>query len=194
MFVLVNTAKSRWKQLRDNHRDALKRQNATRSGQVRKQRKQWKHQEAMSFLLPHMSNRKKSRNFALLDDSVSETQNQNTIDENSWESSNLLPSNSPASISNDSTASLSLSSTSQRSRNVEIIDVLEIKQEPSELVERERIEVKNMMPTDDKYDDLDLFFLNLAASTKKLPYYLQLQIKKSCFNAVMSAEESNLMK
>lgn len=194
MFVLVNTAKSRWKQLRDNHRDALKRQNATRSGQVRKQRKQWKHQEAMSFLLPHMSIKKKSRNFALLDDSVSETQNQNTIDENSWESSNLLPSNSPASISNDSTASLSLSSTSQRSRNVEIIDVLEIKQEPSELVERERIEVKNMMPTDDKYDDLDLFFLNLAASTKKLPYYLQLQIKKSCFNAVMSAEESNLMK
>lgn len=32
----------------------------------------------------------------------------------------------------------------------------------------------------------------MAASAKKLPYYLQLQIKKTCFNAVISAEESNL--
>ncbi|CAG4957128.1 unnamed protein product [Parnassius apollo] len=51
----VKTAKSRRKQLRDNHRDALKRQNATRSGQARKQRKEWKYQKAMSFLLPYMS-------------------------------------------------------------------------------------------------------------------------------------------
>lgn len=59
-------------------------------------------------------------------------------------------------------------------------------------MEQERIEVKNMMSASDKYDEIDLFFLNLAASAKMLPYYLQLQIKKTCFNAVISAKESNL--
>ncbi|XP_028025952.1 uncharacterized protein LOC114239769 isoform X2 [Bombyx mandarina] len=66
----VKTAKSRWKQLRDNHRDALKRQNATRSGQARKQRKEWKYQKAMSFLLPYMCNRDGSSNFVTLDNST----------------------------------------------------------------------------------------------------------------------------
>ncbi|CAG4947544.1 unnamed protein product [Parnassius apollo] len=193
----VKTAKSRWKQLRDNHRDALKRQNATRSGQARKQRKEWKYQKAMSFLLPYMSNRERPTNFAPLNDSVMETSNSpNTIEESSRELCSLLPSNSNNLPSiddpNDSTASGPHPSTSKKRKNDEILDLLKKNQERRELLARERIEVKNMMLASDKYDDIDLFFLNLAASTKKLPYYLQLQIKKTCFNAVMSAEESNL--
>ncbi|XP_050683584.1 uncharacterized protein LOC126978636 [Leptidea sinapis] len=193
----VTTAKSRWKQLRDNHRDALKRQNATRSGQARKQRKEWKYQKAMSFLLPYMSNRDRSTNFTPLDHSVSETSNPpNTIEESSRESCNFLPSNSNNLPSADDpknpTASESLPSTSKKRKNDEILDYLKKNQERREVLERERIELKNMMSASDKYDEIDLFFLNLAASTKKLPYYFQLQIKKTCFNAVMSAEESNL--
>jgi hypothetical protein len=197
LIVSVKTAKSRWKQLRDNHRDALKRQNATRSGQARKQRKEWKYQKAMSFLLPYMCNRDRSSNFAPLDDSVSETSNPpNTIDESSRESCNLLPSNSnnlpSVDVPNDSTASGPLPSTSKKRKNDEILDLLKKNQKRRELLEQERIEVKNMMSASDKYDEIDLFFLNLAASAKKLLYYLQLQIKKTCFNAVISAEESNL--
>ncbi|XP_028025951.1 uncharacterized protein LOC114239769 isoform X1 [Bombyx mandarina] len=194
----VKTAKSRWKQLRDNHRDALKRQNATRSGQARKQRKEWKYQKAMSFLLPYMCNRDGSSNFVTLDNSVSETSNPPyTIDESSCESCNLLSSNSnnvpSVDIPNDSTTSESLPPTSKKKRkNDEILELLKENQERRELLERERIEVKNMMLANDQYDEIDLFFINLAASTKKLPYYLQLQIKRKCFNTVMSAEESNL--
>ncbi|XP_012550153.2 uncharacterized protein LOC105842338 [Bombyx mori] len=194
----VKTAKARWKQLRDNHRDALKRQNATRSGQARKQRKEWKYQKAMSFLLPYMCNRDGSSNFVPLDNSVSETSNPpNIVDESSCESCNLLPSNSnnlpSVNIPNDSTTSGSIPSTSKKRRkNDEVLELLKENQERRELLERERIEVKNMMLASDQYDEIDLFFINLAASTKKLPHYLQLQIKKKCFNAVMSAEESNL--
>ncbi|CAG4952511.1 unnamed protein product [Parnassius apollo] len=196
-LIAVKTAKSRWKQLRNNHRDALKRQNATRSGQARKQRKEWKYQKAMSFLLPYMSNRDRPTNFAPLNVSVMETSNSpNTIEESSRESYSLLPSNSNNLPSiddpNDSTASGPHPSTSKKRKKDEILELLKKNQERCELLARERIEVKNMMLASDKYDNIDLFFLNLAASTKKLPYHLQLQIKKTCFNAVMSAEESNL--
>lgn len=183
LIVSVKTAKSRWKQLRDNHRDALKRQNATRSGQARKQRKEWKYQKAMSFLLPYMSNRDRSTNFAPLDDSVSETSNPpNIIEESSQESCNFLPSDSNSFPSvndpSDSTTSGPLPSSSKKRKNDEILDLLKNNQKRRELLERERIEVKKMMSASEKYDEIDLFFLNLAASTKKLPYYLQLQIKK----------------
>lgn len=197
LIVSVKTAKSRWKQLRDNHRDALKRQNGTRSGQARKQQKEWKYQKAMSFLLPYMYNRNQSSNFAPLDVSASETSNPpNTIDESSQGSCSLLPPNSnnlsSVGFLNNSTAFEPFSSISKKIKNDEILDLLKKNQERSELLEREGIEVKNIMSSSNKYDEIDLFFLNLAASTKKLPYYLQLQIKKSCFNAVISAEESNL--
>ncbi|XP_050348196.1 uncharacterized protein LOC126772068 [Nymphalis io] len=181
----VKTAKSRWKQLRGNHRDALKRQNATRSGQARKQQKEWKYQKAMSFLLPYMCNRDRSS-----------SNPPNTIDESSRDSCNLLPSNSNSlpsvGVPNNSTALEPLPSTSKKRKNDEILDLLKKNQERRELLERERIELKNMMSASNKYDEIDYFFFNLAASTKKLPYYLQLQIKKSCFNAVILAEESNL--
>ncbi|XP_045541235.1 uncharacterized protein LOC123722734 [Papilio machaon] len=192
----VTTAKYRWKQLRDNHRDALKRQNATRSGQARRQRKEWKYQNAMSFLLPYMCNRDRASNFESLEDSANENSNQPNFDDNSQESSGILPSTSnnltSVNVSDDSTASGPIPSTSKKRKNDEILDILRKNQENRDLLRQERTEVKNMMGARDKYDEIDSFFLNLAASTKKLPYYLQLQIKKNCFNAVMTAEETNL--
>lgn len=142
-----------------------------------------------------MCNRDRSSNFAPLDVSVSETSNPpNTIDESSRESCNLLPSNSnnlpSVDVPNDSTASGPLPSTSKKRKNDEILDLLKKNQKRRELLEQERIEVKNMMSASDKYDEIDLFFLNLASSAKKLPYYLQLQIKKTCFNAVISASST----
>ncbi|CAG9792725.1 unnamed protein product [Diatraea saccharalis] len=127
----VTTAKCRWKQLRDNHRDALKRQNATRSGQARRQRKEWKYQNAMSFLLPYTCNRDRASNFESLEDSANKNSNQPNTDDSSQE----------------------------------------------------------LNEARDKYDEIEAYFLNLAASTIKL---IQLQIKKKCFNAVMIAEETNL--
>lgn len=62
-MVSVQTAKAKWKRLRDNHRDALKRKNATRSGQATKQTREWKYEKIMEFLLPYMTNRERSTNF-----------------------------------------------------------------------------------------------------------------------------------
>ncbi|CAH2083908.1 unnamed protein product [Euphydryas editha] len=193
----VTIAKCRWKQLRDNHRDALKRQNGTRSGQARRQRKEWKYQNAMSFLLPYMSYRNRESSFESLQDSASENSNQpNSIDDYFQESSIILPSTAnnfvSVNVSDDSISSGPTPSTSRKRKNDEIIHIFGKNQENHELLRQERIDIKNMMGTRETYDEIDSFFLNLAASTKKLPYYLQLQIKKTCFNAVMTAEETNL--
>lgn len=192
LIVSVTTAKCRWKQLRDNHRDALKRQNATRSGQARKQRKEWKYQNAMSFLIPYMCNRDRASNFESLEDSSNDNSNQPNTDDNSQESNGNLPSTANNLASDNSTPSGPIPSTSKKRKNDEILDILRKNQENRELLRQERMEIKNMMVARDKHDEIDSFFLNLAASTKKLPYYLQLQIKRNCFNAVMTAEETNL--
>lgn len=63
IFISVKTAKSTWKKLRDSHRDALKRKNATRSGQSGKQIREWKYEKVMEFLIPYMTNRNRTTNY-----------------------------------------------------------------------------------------------------------------------------------
>lgn len=56
-FLLVHVAKTEWKKLRDNHRDALKRAKLGKNKLLPAQITTWKYAKAMQFLEPHMKYR-----------------------------------------------------------------------------------------------------------------------------------------
>lgn len=56
-FVSVQTAKTEWKKLRDNHRDALKRAKLGKNKLLPAQITTWKYAKVMQFLEPHMKYR-----------------------------------------------------------------------------------------------------------------------------------------
>ncbi|CAH2003198.1 unnamed protein product [Acanthoscelides obtectus] len=54
--------KELWRKLRDCHRDALRRQRKSKSGDKAKNIKLWTYQKQMEFLIPYMANRSTTGN------------------------------------------------------------------------------------------------------------------------------------
>lgn len=60
--LLVSLAKTKWKHLRDTHREKLKKISKTTTGQSQKNIKPWKYMSHMEFLLPYMTNTERDTN------------------------------------------------------------------------------------------------------------------------------------
>ncbi|XP_063530921.1 uncharacterized protein LOC134755455 [Cydia strobilella] len=200
-FKDVQSAKSRWKQLRDSHRDALKRQKTKKSGQSPRKIREWKYQKIMEYLLPYMSNRERDSSLEntilsqKTDDSSSQTSNKSNDDlslRSEIASQNSNKSNDDLSLRTKIASTSDVSSSSKKKKEDDLSCILNRHLENQENFRKERQELKEFLkPTD--HDDIDLFFLSMAKTYKKLPDYLQVPLKRKLFNIISETEESYVM-
>ncbi|XP_063538127.1 uncharacterized protein LOC134747432 [Cydia strobilella] len=200
-LVSVQSAKSRWKQLRDSHRDALKRQKTKKSGQSPRKIREWKYQKIMEYLLPYMSNRERDSSLEntilsqKTDDSSSQTSNKSNDDlslRSEIASQNSNKSNDDLSLRTKIASTSDVSSSSKKKKEDDLSCILNRHLENQENFRKERQELKEFLkPTD--HDDIDLFFLSMAKTYKKLPDYLQVPLKRKLFNIISETEESYVM-
>lgn len=201
LFVTAKVAKNTWKKLRDNHREALKRQKDGKSGQAAKNTRIWKYQKVMEFLVPYMQNRNTTGNYSQDDSQVSQESNPTQVselDEDNFEvvnesahgsvNENSQSSNTTAASSETTSQNTSTPLTRKRVHSVqhEILNFVKIQQTDREKRKTER-DLRNQVL--DKMDDMDHFFLSVCESTKKLPKPAQLRLKRKIFNLVTEEEE-----
>lgn len=186
--------------MRDNHRDAIKRQSSTRSGQAAKQTSQWKYQKVMEFLLPHMQNRKRTSNFRNDSESIRSPNHDNDTQMSAPsvtthdQMSNDSEQNQLEDLLSDATQSTQSSgffSNSKRRKSEDVSELLTQFQNNNLQRMKEKAELKQMLTASDDLDDLDHFFLSMSKTLKKLPNYLQLKVKRTAMNALLEAVEIN---
>lgn len=194
------SAKSIWDRLRNNHRDALRRQrNARRSGSPASIIKLWKYQKQMEFLLTFMNNRQRETN---LEDNIDDSQTfmtdneefTDTLDIEKDEESFLLDESlqnstqDPELIEIEAEASCyyaSPKSNGKKSKKQDITALLKQsilsreKRAKERAAERKKIE-ESAAPKDDLYH----FFMSMYEDTKSMPPAMQLQTKVIIFNEV----------
>ncbi|GBM31178.1 hypothetical protein AVEN_242596-1 [Araneus ventricosus] len=160
----AKSAKIQWKKLRDNFREALKRQKDSKYvGRT------WRYQQQMEFLIPFMQS--KNQDFSVDAD-------KNSLSESSDTNQNVEDKKPSFIVSLDEDANDSGSSFHKRKRKT--ID------DPKEDKEfgRSVISPGNAL--------LD-FFSSMYNTTEELPPQLQLQVKRKIFEVVAEAEETSLM-
>lgn len=186
----MKSAKYRWKQLRDSHRDALKRQKSKKSGQATTKTREWKYQKLMEFLLPYMANRDRESSYK---EDISSPNNENDSSQSTQYSLNQDDSSQStehtpnqadnpnnlyeiASTSGISTDSVTPSS-SKKKKGDELSILIQKHMKNQEDFRKERQELRELLkPTD--CDDTDHFFLSMAKTFKKLPDYMQVPLKR----------------
>lgn len=201
----MKSAKYRWKQLRDSHRDALKRQKSKKSGQATTKTREWKYQKLMEFLLPYMANRDRESSYK---EDISSPNNENDSSQSTQYSLNQDDSSQStehtpnqadnpnnlyeiASTSGISTDSVTPSS-SKKKKGDELSILIQKHMKNQEDFRKERQELRELLkPTD--CDDTDHFFLSMAKTFKKLPDYMQVPLKRKLFNMISEAEESYVL-
>lgn len=166
----------------------------------------------MEFLLPYMCNRDRTTNYEQqeirspgTDDTRmsagSSTENNSRSQEEllsdiesilseptTDNSQNSTTQNAAPSPSHSSHAS---STTTNKRKADDITELLKKHQENHQQLMKERAEIKEILTAPDSVDEIDHFFLGMAKSVKKLPAYLQRQVKRNAMNALMEAEEVN---
>lgn len=162
----------------------------------------------MEFLLPHMHNRVCATNFKkdseLLrsqnhdDDAISSAPNDSISDLEQFDLDNIVTSDvsnicvGSSSLATQSSVTLCpVSSRSNKRKSDEISEFLRTHQANHQRMEKEQAELKKNIMAPDSFDDIDHFFLTIAKSIKKLPSYLQLQVKRKAMNALLEAEDVN---
>ncbi|VEN62489.1 unnamed protein product [Callosobruchus maculatus] len=191
-FGDVQSAKSRWKQLRDCHRDALKRQKSKKSGQPTAKIHEWKYQRLMEYLLPYMSNRDRESNFRESPSSITPTQDDSSQSSLNKNNDSLNSVRVEIGSSSGMSANSRIPSSLKKKKGDELSNLLTRHMESQEIYRRERKELKELLKQTE-HDDIDLFFLSMAKTYKKLPHYVQVPVKRKIFNIISDAEESCMM-
>ncbi|GFY62540.1 MADF domain-containing protein [Trichonephila inaurata madagascariensis] len=160
----ARAAKVQWKKLRDNFREALKRQKDSKyAGRT------WRYQRQMQFLVPFMQS--KNQDFNVDADRNSSSENAEATPNADDKKHNFL-----CSFENDANDSASSSVKKKRRISEDQKDDLELS--------RSSIVSGNAL--------LD-FFSSMYNTTEELPPHLQLQVKRKIFEVVAEAEETALM-
>ncbi|XP_045780406.1 uncharacterized protein LOC123877624 [Maniola jurtina] len=170
-----SAAKTKWKNLRDTHREALKKinKNKRKSGRPHKKIKSWKYMSHMEFLVPHMSQR----------DTVTPPPDAGSVDDTAGldhvmdtSMTDMLPvahkKKKDDIVTDDSEGLCTLLKEIEDSRE-------------KLLVQREELR-KELLAG----DPLKAFFDSMYKSTKQMPEYYQRSIKKELFQLVMHAEDN----
>ncbi|XP_028177679.1 uncharacterized protein LOC114365344 [Ostrinia furnacalis] len=182
----VKTAKNEWKKLRDSHRESLKRIKTDTSGQSAiPPKNHWKYADNLEFLLPHMRNRKRTLNLSV--------SYQKTLASTSTELTSHLPVTSTQNtLLGTSTERESMPGTS--TQDTEVLEEFEQHESENDAVfvqqcgkrkANDAVEIKK------NKDALNLFFDSMCESTKKLPDWIQRDVKKRLLQIVCEAEETN---
>lgn len=199
-------AKSAWAKLRNNHRDALRRQQrTTKSGAAATDIKRWKFQSQMEFLLCYMNNEKRDTNFKV-DDDVSEPPLEErslefeterptdhdgeitTCEDSSAPRTDVIEENDPARLLvRKNPVELPTPRPKKKVKKIDVDKLIKETVEQREQRSKERREEREALK-----DDLRLFFMAMYEQTKKMPAASQHIVKKNIFNAV-SEEEGRLL-
>lgn len=203
--------KDSWTKLRNAYTNALKRRKTT-SGQAVKKIQKWKFEDQMSFLSSYMEPRTSQ--------SIFQSQNEHSVESQTEESvenrTNDVETRDTENSDEDRAASTSLTSVPEVSTNLNNHDKpnvrgnvhsfsrtptskKRIEKSMTELVDimksNSRIRSQIMRPPEPPaipHDDLDLFFLSLAKTVKKLPQKEQVRLKMGISNLVFEAEMRNI--
>ncbi|XP_035433921.2 uncharacterized protein LOC118265227 [Spodoptera frugiperda] len=199
----VKTAKNEWKKLRDSHRESLKRIKAATNN--------WKYAEYLKFLVPYIKNRKRTGNASINNQNTwanTAKQSQNTWANTSTQSQNTLPGTSTSvcqSILPDASTDTHIddddgsASEPPRMKKRKVADVSSLRvllhedNNDFRSEQRERRKTgKTEVPkeTEAHRHPLNLFFDSMCESTKKLPDWVQRDVKKKLFQIVNEAEEN----
>nr|XP_034837124.1 uncharacterized protein LOC117993435 [Maniola hyperantus] len=162
----TTAAKAKWKNLRDTHREALKKINKHKSERSRKKIKSWKYLRHMEFLVPHMSQR---------DANVSPPPDMSLNSEDT--DTYTLPVAHRKQIKDEIV-------TDDREGLCTLLKEIEDNREKL-LAQREELR-KELLAG----DPLKAFFDSMYKSTKQMPEYYQRSIKKELFQLVMEAEDN----
>ncbi|KAF5303337.1 hypothetical protein FQA39_LY10076 [Lamprigera yunnana] len=158
-------AKNEWRSLKNQLLKVITHHNNA-SGSIRN----WEYKKQMEFLLPFITdndmhiNMQDGQNNAEVSVAIEEPQNATNADENN---DNIDYANGVQHVQRSKRMSVSSqkeTSNSKRKREAE-------------------------QPRTSQSHPLDMFFLSMCATTKNLPPYVQLQVKKKIFQAVIEAEE-----
>ncbi|XP_015927757.1 uncharacterized protein [Parasteatoda tepidariorum] len=162
-------AKVQWKKLRDNFREALKRQKDSKGSRA------WRYHQHMEFLIPFMQS--KNGDLIYENDKASDT------------TAEILPYSEDANyvINLEEEASDSSSSLPRKKRkNCTPLSYLD----DAKRIEMDELN-QNLLSAG--RNPLLEFFNSMYSTTETLPAHLQLQVKKKVFEIVTEAEETALM-
>ncbi|KAG8240440.1 hypothetical protein J437_LFUL003154 [Ladona fulva] len=192
-------AKDQWRKLRDCHRDALRRQK--RKGLVGIVTKSWMYQKQMEFLLPYMFNKNTS---AIMNDTIEEINSESQCQEEaSSDAQNddiqlqIQDSETESDISffnKDREHQISKSPQS-KTKKTDIASLLQLTYEKHNRNSKEREVIRKQIIEEKrreemrKNDALYQFFMSMYNSTRAMPKYVQVQVKRKIFESVTVAEE-----
>ncbi|CAH1994047.1 unnamed protein product [Acanthoscelides obtectus] len=205
-------AKKSWEKLRNNHRDALRRQKISKpkSGSGAVNIKAWSFQENMTFLIPHMANRPINTNVNedILNDESSHS-NSNTIEndiqknindtdihESGVEETNETP-------ESQSTGTSAGQGNKRRQKKKTLNNLLTKSIEDHERRLAKRQQERERLIAYTNYNDFTIsnvknhplfhFFISVYETTKRLPPLSQHNIKTNIFSLVSQEESKNLV-
>ncbi|KFM82554.1 Transcription factor Adf-1, partial [Stegodyphus mimosarum] len=176
-FPDSKAAKMQWKKLRDNFREALKRQKDSKSGGGR----MWRYQQQMEFLIPYMQS--KTQDFREDSDRTSGDGNEIVpyLEDSSYKRSSSSFDPSVDEEGNDSVSSLP-----RRKRKLGAASYFDEQKNEKEDRDFNR---NAIVPGNALLD----FFSSMYNTTEELPPHLQIQVKRKVFEIVTEAEETALV-
>lgn len=189
-FFTARKARAHWKRLRDCHRQAITRNKS--------QDKKWKYEDAMSFIVPFIGARLKSKQQPI---EVSGDSNNDEDDEVEYLEYDTEDNQ------NDSNLDIEIIKTETRnSIDDNISFVSNNKRKGSDLHSPEKLMRFDVVDEslDNDHDDtvnsthnvsnraLEKFFSSMFETTSSLPERLQVKVQRRVFNAVMEAQEEYL--
>ncbi|XP_030752313.1 uncharacterized protein LOC115879559 [Sitophilus oryzae] len=209
-------AKSAWIKLRNNHRDALRRQKRLRRSRVgATDIKPWKFQAQMEFLLRYMVNESRDTNFMddVEDRSETPSEEEQHIEFESLHSddpannvendeASVLPQNFNVDTDEDDTGNSpanyepAIPPPSQSKKKVKKVDIdsllkktIEQREERAKQRKQGRKRLKERIAPK---DDLYLFFMSMYEQTNKMPLQSQHVVRRNVFHTV-SREQARLL-
>lgn len=199
-------AKKSWEKLRNNHRDALRRQKKSKSKNETGAVNSWRYQEAMAFLIPHMARRTsntKVHEYIFNDDSNSNTVEnnfQNNASDTDMVESEDEESNEILESQYTDTAAVQGYKRRRTENTLNNLLIKSIENHERRAVkrrqERERLIANtnnDVIISNVKNDALFHFFISMYETTKRLPPLSQHNIKTNIFSLVAQEESKNLV-
>lgn len=161
MFFSVAECQKQWKKLRDCYKKAL-RLRQYKSGSARKNEKPIKFEKELEFLKPYLQDKPQTSNLGCSEDSLDINTEDNTMIESP-----------PSDVMQSPRSDSSLSNYSTRKKSLPL----------SQQLFTQYLEAKEK-----KEDPLDVFFLSMSGTVKKMPVSIQAELKKSILGLVTDAE------
>ncbi|XP_028167339.1 uncharacterized protein LOC114357763 [Ostrinia furnacalis] len=163
----VAAAKNKWKNMRDTHRESVKKFNKNKRNETLKHVRKWKYFDQMNFLLPHMSTYIDVTPPHDPSLSQEDTSNTSSTDQDSTPLSNIK--------NTDDTESTLL---------------MEDEPAPIQVPQPQITNVRRVNEVVASGDALKVFFDSMYQSTRRMPQHYQREIKRKLFNLVMEYEDA----